>query len=270
MKLYGIIGKPLDSSLSPKLYQAFFKKFLPDTRYLPFQVEKPHLKNLIACMKLVDVMGLNITSPYKEAVLPYLDGTEGLGKLCGAVNTIVRIKNRFYGINTDGPGFVLALKHRGKFNPGEKRVFVLGAGGAARGIAGALAGNGAQSIIVANRHFDKAKKMVREMKKNFPKTKWMAVPLSPVSLKKFFPQTDLLIQATSSPKVNFPLTLLPRQALVADIIYQPRETPLLKKAKKLKLKTLGGLWMFVHQASLNIETWFHKKIDPAWLFRILS
>lgn len=270
MKLYGIIGKPLDFSLSPKLYQAFFKKFLSDARYLPFQVEKPHLKNLIACMKLVDVLGLNVTAPYKEAVLPFLDGVSGLARRCGAVNTIVRRKNRFYGMNTDGPGFLLALKHRGKFNPKGKRVFLLGAGGAARGIAGALAGNGAHTILVANRHFAKAKKMVREMKKNFPKTKWMALPLGPFSLKKFFPQTDLLIQATSSPKGNLPLTFLPRQALVADIIYQPKETPLLKRAKKLKLKTLGGLWMFVYQASLNIETWFHKKADPAWLYRILA
>lgn len=264
MKLYGIIGKPLDHSLSPKFFNALFKKFRMECRYLPFQVERVHLKNLIACMKLVDVYGLNVTAPYKEAVIPFLDGLTEAAKKCGAVNTIVRRRHQFIGHNTDGSGFLKALQAKGKMSPAKKRIVIIGAGGAARGIAGALAAAGAQEIIFLSRHSRQAKKAARHLQKYFRKTSVKVSPLTTPAAKRLFPGTDVLIQATPA-FVKLPLKFLPKHAIVCDVIYQPRRTPLLKQASRWRLKTLEGRWMFLYQARANWKLWMEKngwKVTP--------
>lgn len=268
MKLFGIIGKELSHSYSPKLYNAVFKKLKSPCRYLSFQVEKRHLKNLILCMKLVDLQGLNVTLPFKEAVLPLLDGLSPSAKQCGAVNTIVRRKNKFLGYNTDGLGFVTALREKKNFNPKGKHISILGAGGAARGIAAALADSGAKEILFFGRHLKRAKRAGLYLKKSFPKTKWRALSPSQKNYRGFFPSTELLIQATPA-LLHLPLKFLPKKALVSDIIYHPDETKLLKEAKRLGLKTLDGLWMFVYQASLNLKLWVQLNCDPARLRKII-
>ena len=138
MKLFGIIGKPLNQTLSPKIFNAIFKKRNLPYRYLPFQVEKEHLKNLILCMKLIDVEGLNVTAPYKESVISFLDGLDATAKESGSVNAIVRSKNRFIGYNTDGVGFSEALFEKKGFAPKGKNIVIVGEGGAAKGIAASL------------------------------------------------------------------------------------------------------------------------------------
>ena len=262
MKLLGIIGKPLDTVLAPKIFNTLFKKKGLPYRYLPFQVEKPHLKNLILCMKLVDVVGLNVTLPYKESVLPFLDALDVSAKECGAVNTIVRKKNRFIGYNTDGKGFCLALKAQKGFKIQNKRATLIGSGGAARAIAAALATAGAKSICLLNRHPNRAIKAATFFKKRFPKTKWQGLPLNAKNCRRIFQETDLLVQTTST-LPNLPLIHLPKKCLVSDVCY--RERRLLFKAKKRGLNTLDGLWMLVHQASLNHQLWTGKKVDPAEL-----
>ena len=242
MKLFGIIGKPLDHSLSPKLFNAIFKNLKLPCRYLPFQVEKPHLKNLIVCMKLVDVFGLNVTTPYKRVVAPYLDKLDISAKRCGAVNTIVRRKNRFIGFNTDGEGFVNALWEKKKIRPKGKIVTIFGNGGAARGIAAALAKGGAKKVHVLNR------RRIR-------------------NAKKYLRTTDILIKATSA-QLTVPLSLLPKKAIVCDIVYHPRQTKLLHLANKKGFKTMDGLWMLIYQANLNLKLWTGKSIDINWLRKI--
>lgn len=254
MKLYGIIGKPLDHSLSPKFFNALFKKHRLDCRYLPFQVERPYLKNLILCMKLVDVYGLNVTAPYKEAVIPFLDRLDPAAKKCGAVNTIVRRGQVFIGTNTDGAGFLKALRVRGKISPKNKRVTLIGAGGVARGIAGALAQAGARQIHFLSRHPRKASKAARRLQKYFRKTVWKVLPLSPSAAARALKETDILIQATPA-FVKLPLKFLPKHTIVCDVIYRPRKTPLLKQAARRRLKTLEGRRMFFYQAQANWKLW---------------
>ena len=233
MRLFGIIGKPLDCSPSPKIYNAVFKKRSLPCRYLPFQVAPKHLKNLILCMKLVDVEGLNVTIPYKEAVIPFLDGLDKSAELCGAVNTIVRRKNKFTGYNTDGAGFLVALKKNKKFSPKNKCVMIIGAGGAARGIAAALAGAGAKEILFFNRHHGRAKKAAAFLRKNFPKTTWVASPS--------FAKADLVVQATPRP-LKPARKFLSRKTILFDI----------RTAKP------EGLRMLKAQARLNLELWLGK------------
>lgn len=264
MKLLGIIGEPVEKSLSPEIYNSIFKKTGLAWRYLPFQVEKNHLKNLIVCMKLVDLCGLNVTVPYKTAVLPFLDRLDSSARTSGAVNTIVRRDHRFIGFNTDGDGFCNALKEQKGINPKGKTVVLIGAGGAARGIAAALAKRGAKNIRLLNRSIDKAEKARVHLRKYFPKPKWEVFSLTPKNLKKSFASADILVHATSA-NLKLPLKYLGPKALVCDIRYRKGSTPLLKTAKRKKLKTLDGLWMLAHQASLNLKLWTKKDIAPGKL-----
>ena len=241
MKLFGIVGNDLKHSPSAKIYNAAFKKLGIDAHYLPFQVEKAHFKNLLLCMKLVDLAGLNITAPYKIAVLPLLEKLDASAKAAGSVNTIAKRGDRWVGFNTDGEGFVQALKQQRDVSPRGLRVTILGNGGAARGIAAALKAKGAKEILLLGR-----------TKKN---------------LKKILSKTDLLIQATPV-QPSCPFELLPKEALVADIVYHPTVTPFLRKARKAKRKTLDGLWMLVHQANANLKLWTGEEVDPNWLRQI--
>lgn len=252
MGLYGIIGKALDHSPSPKIYNEAFKKLGLGGRYLPFQVEKRYLKNLILCMKLVDVAGLNVTIPFKEAVVPFLDQLDPSARRCGSVNTIVRKKNRFIGYNTDGEGFVLSLKHIKNFSPQGKNISILGAGGAARGIAAALADAGAKEIVLFNRHLGRAKRVALSLRKNFPKTKWQAGSLSLKNFRRYFPETNLLVQTTPL-SLPWPRHLIHPKTLVIDI----------------RLNTNEGLWMLAYQAHLNLKLWLSRSVDPKWLHQVL-
>lgn len=266
MKLFGIVGKPLDRSLSPKIFNALFKKMGLPHRYLPFQVEKTHLKNLILCMKLVDVAGLNVTAPYKEAVLPFLERLDATARRSGAVNTIVRQKNRFVGFNTDGSGLLKALSERKGFHPKGKKVVLIGAGGAARGIAAGLAGAGAAHIAVLNRNRVRAGRAVSFLRSKFSRTGWSFLGLGQKGTRSLFSRADLLVQATPAPLL-LPLESLPKSALVCDIVYQPLQTKLLRYARKLGLSTLDGLWMLAYQAQENMKLWTGIDIDPAWIRR---
>lgn len=266
MKLFGIIGKPLAGSLSPKLFNVIFKQRNLPYRYLPFQVEKAHLKNLILCMKLTDVEGLNVTAPYKEAVVPHLDLLDASARRAGAVNVIYRRGKKFVGGNTDGEGFCKALGFKLKWKPADKTITLIGAGGAARGLACSLAKAGAQKIYILNRKPKRAKRLASFFKKQFPKTKWFARPLTKSALRRSFPETDLLIQTTPGLK-PLPIVLLPAHAIVSDIVTHPKITPLLRQARKKHFKTLDGRRMLLFQAALNLKIWTGLSLKPQSLRR---
>ncbi|MDO8527562.1 MAG: shikimate dehydrogenase [Deltaproteobacteria bacterium] len=263
MKLLGIIGKPLGKTLGPKMFNTLFQKWDTPWRYLPFQVEAEHLKNLLLCMKLSDLQGLNVTHPYKEKVLPFLDSLEASARQSGAVNLIVRKKNKFIGINTDGQGFLKALRTQKKFSPKSKTIVIIGAGGAARGIAAALAGAGAKEICFFNRDLARARKAAKHLHRYFPKTLWKFLPLNTKNYQTIFANATLLVQTTPV-FVKLPLQSLPKKALVCDIVYNPVQTKFLTQAKKQKLETMDGLWMLFHQAALNCKLWTGKTVDPVW------
>ena len=241
MQLYGIIGDNLEKSLSPKIFRSVFKTLKLDARYLPFEVEKPYLKNLVLCMKLIDLQGLNVTQPYKKEVVRFLDRLEPFAAKTGAVNCIVRKKNRFIGYNTDGPGFLNALREKTELCLKGKQVTILGAGGASFGIAAICKKAGAK-VTLMNRSG------------RYPR-------LNPTAFRKQLPKTDLLVN-TLPVDIAVPLGLLPKSALVADIRYNPHRTKLLQAAQKKNFKTIDGLWMFVHQAALNLNLWTGKQVSP--------
>ena len=227
-KLLGIIGKPLAHSLSPKLHNRWLAKFRLPFVYLPFELEPSHLKHLKKLMRLADIWGLNVTAPYKEKVIPFLDKLDVSARRAGAVNTIVRRGLKLVGYNTDGAGWVLAMQKQTDFKAKNSFVVILGAGGAAKAIASELKKRGAKKIIKVRR------------------------PFSRTALKKLFATADLLIQATPvSPQV--PFESLPKRACVMDLVYHPNPTPFLRQAKKLGFKTIGGLGMLKAQATLSFQ-----------------
>ena len=259
-KTLGIFGYPISHTLSPAMHNAVIKALGLDMVYLPFEVKPSNLKEAINGIKSLGIIGVNITIPHKESVIRFLDDISEEARLVGAVNTIVYKDRKLVGYNTDGSGYMASLKEELGFNPKSKRIIIIGAGGAARGILAALATQKPKSITVANRTLSRAVSLIKAFKGKFRDTRFEAIDLDNNMLKMSFNSVDLLINTTSvgmkqSKALKIPLETLPKIAIVSDIIYNPLETLLLKKAKKLGLTTHGGLGMLVHQGARSFKLW---------------
>ncbi|OGP29424.1 MAG: shikimate dehydrogenase [Deltaproteobacteria bacterium GWB2_42_7] len=259
-KTLGIFGYPISHTLSPAMHNAVIKALGLDMVYLPFEVKPSNLKEAINGIKSLGIIGVNITIPHKESVIRFLDDISEEARLVGAVNTIVYKDRKLVGYNTDGSGYMASLKEELGFNPKSKRIIIIGAGGAARGILAALATQKPKSITVANRTLSRAVSLIKTFKGKFRDTRFEAIDLDNNMLKMSFNSVDLLINTTSvgmkqSKALKIPLETLPKIAIVSDIIYNPLETLLLKKAKKIGLTTHGGLGMLVHQGARSFKLW---------------
>ena len=259
-KTLGIFGYPISHTLSPAMHNAVIKALGLDMVYLPFEVKPSNLKEAINGIKSLGIIGVNITIPHKESVIRFLDDISEEARLVGAVNTIVNKDRKLVGYNTDGSGYMASLKEELGFNPKSKRIIIIGAGGAARGILAALATQKPKSITVANRTLSRAVSLIKAFKGKFRDTRFEAINLDDNMLKMSFNSVDLLINTTSvgmkqSKALKIPLETLPKIAIVSDIIYNPLETLLLKKAKKIGLTTHGGLGMLVHQGARSFKLW---------------
>ena len=259
-KALGIFGHPISHTLSPVMHNAVIKALGLDMAYLPFEVKPSNLKEAINGIKSLGIIGVNITIPHKESVIRFLDDISEEARLVGAVNTIVNKDRKLVGYNTDGSGYMASLKEELGFNPKSKRIIIIGAGGAARGILAALATQKPKSITVANRTLSRAVSLIKTFKGKFRDTRFEAIDLDNNMLKMSFNSVDLLINTTSvgmkqGKTLKIPLETLPKIAIVSDIIYNPLETLLLKKAKKIGLTTHGGLGMLVHQGARSFKLW---------------
>lgn len=263
-KKYVIIGDPVSHSLSPQMQNAAFKKLKLPCDYRKIQISKTELPSFFKKIQSYEIKGLNVTVPHKENVLPYIDLISPEAKLIGAANTLLIHEGKIFGFNTDGSGYVRSLLQEKKWKARGKKIIILGAGGAARGIAVALSLAGAKEILFANRTVAKASKLAQEFRRKLKKTKWGFSSLESDFLSQQFSKVDLLVNTTSGGMKhnhlpNLPLHCLPKKALVSDIVYRPAQTALLKTAKKLKLKTHGGLGMLLHQGALAFEIWTGQK-----------
>jgi len=162
-KIYGIFGCPVAHSLSPAMHNAAFKKMSIKAVYVPFEVKPKFLGKAIESIKALGVCGVNITIPHKEAVIRYLDSLSREAKLIGAVNTVVSNKNRLFGYNTDVFGFLKSLRQDIGFNPRNRTIFILGAGGAAKAVCFGLALEGAKRIILSDLIDEKALELACEI-----------------------------------------------------------------------------------------------------------
>lgn len=260
-----LIGHPVGHSISPLFQQAALDYHSLDARYEAMDVAPPALSGAVEALRCPDVMGANVTVPHKEAVIPFLDELREEARLIGAVNTIGNHQGALVGCNTDAAGFLMALKEEARFDPRGKAALVLGAGGAARAVVVALASEGVESIVVANRTVERAQALVERIRRMAPITR--AISLHPESLAREAAGSHLIVNCTSlgmrggpGPKET-PLraALIPSHVLVCDLVYNPPETPLLREAARAGARTLGGLPMLVYQGAASFELWTGKE-----------
>jgi len=258
-KIYGIIGYPIEHTLSPLLHNAVFEKRGVNAVYLPFCVKPDELPGAIEGFKAMNISGLNITLPHKEQTIHCLDALPNpLDKAVGAINTLVLMEGRALGFNTDGMGFIDDLKDQFSFEVSKKKVLMIGAGGSARAVAFSMLQADVGELYVYNRTLDRAHGMVDYLSKYFEGCK-VKVMEGVDDIPKT--QLDLLVNCTScgmKEKDPFPINpeVLDQVSLVYDLIYAPAETKLLKEAKQLKIRAVNGVGMLIHQACVSHRLWF--------------
>ncbi|MFH1288043.1 MAG: shikimate dehydrogenase [bacterium] len=264
-KITGVFGYPVEHTLSPIIHNTAFEYLGLNYVYLPFLVKPEDIKSALAGIKALDICGVNLTIPHKEACIPYLDSIDSDAGVIGAVNTIKLEKGKLKGYNTDAEGFILSLKNETSFTkPKGKTVFILGAGGSSRAVVYALAKEKAARIIVANRNIGRAKKLIHEINKKFPLCKMEAIALGEKFVEEYLRESNLLVNTTSvglkyGDGILINTNFLHKDLLFYDLVYSPFGTKLLIEAKKRKLEAIDGLGMLIYQAILAFGIWTGKK-----------
>ena len=258
----GVIGNPVEHSLSPAIHNAAFQKLGLNFVYLAFRVEAigDAIKGLRA---LGNFRGASVTIPHKVAVVQFLDSVEPIACHIGAINTIVAAGGILTGYNTDATGALRALREGSVALKG-RQVVMLGSGGAARAIAFALGSEtGIDRLTILGIDGQERTALARDLQSKTGMTV-QDLPLDEGTLRKLLPDAHVLIHCTPmgmSPKLHetsVPATLLHAGLTVMDIVYNPRDTRLLKDAKAVGCRVIPGLEMFLHQAAAQFELWTNQ------------
>ena len=258
MKVF-LLAHPAGHSVSPAMHNAAFDSLGIDAKYEAWDVPPDDLAAAVASLRKENIYGANVTIPHKLAVLPLMDSLSNAAKQIGAVNTIVNQGGNLFGHNTDAAGFLRALKEDANFSPRGKSVVMLGAGGAARAVAYALLQEGVANLRVYNRTESKAEALVQDF------LLFGGIEhLTETGLQDVVRDADLLINTTSvgmekggiDPKVSLlPQSVLPKGGFVADLVYRPAVTQLMRDAKAAGLDVQNGLPMLVYQGAESFEYW---------------
>lgn len=274
-KLVGLIGWPVEHSLSPAMHNSAFAALNLNWCYVPLPVLPEQLGEAVAGLRALGFVGANVTVPHKEAVMSYLDHVTPEAQAIGAVNTIVVSEGRSIGYNTDWQGFLTALSEGG-FDPQDKRAVVLGAGGAARAVVYALAQAGVQ-ITVLNRTPSRAQDLVQDFSPLFPSLSLLSLPLTLQTLAERTAEAHLLVNTTpvgmwpELDKSLWPKDLaFPGHLTVFDLVYNPRQTKLLRQAQAAGAQVIGGLGMLVHQGATAFELWTGEKAPVETMYEATS
>lgn len=268
-KWYAVIGDPIAQSMSPAMHDAWFKENGIDASYIPVRVKSEDLEKTVASLKQLGCSGWNVTVPHKTAIIPFLDEVDEAAKQMNAVNTVCVMEDgTLYGTNTDGRGFYRSLE---EVYPGEvidRSILMIGAGGAASGIAFALHEAGCRSLTFTNRTVEKA----QQLQGKYPD----ATVLSIEEAEAMVNQYSLLVQTTSV-GMNYAQSGMPlnptgihKDTIVADIIYNPLETEFLHQARISGGRTVNGIGMFVHQGALAFELWTSIYPDTTTMIQTIS
>jgi len=257
-RVCGIIGDPIEHSLSPIMHNASFQDLKLDFVYIPFRVKQNELREAILGARSLDVHGLNVTMPHKNAVIKFLDEIDPTARSISAVNTILNDKGRLIGYNTDGAGALKALKEN-TVGLDVKKLLLLGAGGAGKAIA-FYAAQEVEELKILNRTTQKAKELAEVLRKKFRK-KIDGNQLSTKIIKEELKDANILINATSvgmHPDVDRSLvdpSWLRPELCVMDIVYNPIETKLAKDARLTGANVVSGIEMLVYQGATSFEIW---------------
>lgn len=257
-RVTGVFGYPVRHSRSPAMHNAAFRALGLDVVYVPFEVHPDDLEMAIKGVRALGLLGVNLTIPHKEKVAQFLDWIDEEATRIGSVNTVHNVDGELRGYSTDGRGFIRALQAAGK-SPKGSRAVILGAGGAARATAYALAQHGA-SVTIANRTFSRAVELAESLNP-VVEGEIKAVSLNGEAARKAISVADLLVNCTSVgmyPNVDeqpIPSEWLHPNLFVYDQIYNPLETRLLRAAKRSGAQTANGVGMLVYQGAISFEIW---------------
>jgi len=263
-RVCGLIGDPVEHSLSPAVQNAAFEALGLNYVYVAFTVKQKDLGNAILGVRGLGFRGLNVTMPHKIEVIQYLDKLDDTAKEIGSVNTIVNEGGNLIGYTTDGIGALNALRYK-EVDPSSKKIVVLGAGGSSRSVSFTLAEK-AEELVILNRTFERAKKLVDDLSGLLgDSARTRAGRLSDGTLKKELEDADIVVNATSvgmnpkSTETPVDRDLLHHGIVVFDLVYEPLETRLLREARREGAETVDGLAMLVHQAAASFEIWTGEK-----------
>lgn len=274
-KIIGIFGYPITHTLSPVMHNAIFKFLGLDYCYIPFEVRKGYLSDAVKALRALNIKGINVTIPYKEEIIPYLDEISSEARIISAVNTVSVRKGRLIGYNTDGRGFIKAFYKESGLTLRNKKILLLGAGGAAKAVAVQAALMGTKEILIANRTFYKGKELAGHISRFVPTCRVIPLKYTKDTLKKSISRMDILINATSlgmNPKDPLPIPqdLLHPSLVVYDLIYNPPITGLLKAARKVGAKGINGVGMLLYQGALSFEIWTGVRPPIDLMKRVLT
>jgi shikimate dehydrogenase len=255
--VYGVFGDPIRHSKSPVMLNRAFEEAGINAAYAAFHILPGTLKDAVAGIRALQFRGVNVTIPHKVEVMSYMDEIDESAQIIGAVNTIVNDNGRLTGYNTDGIGYVRSLKEETGIDLKGKKVLMLGAGGAARGVGYALAKEGAAHIYIANRTREKAIQLSQSMSAFCP-----ASGLGLDELKEAAEEAALIVNNTSvgmhpkTDQVPMDTSLIRPGSVVSDLVYNPRVTRFLSEARDLRGAAIhSGLGMFIYQGAYAFEYW---------------
>lgn len=262
-RVFTLLGNPVGHSLSPTMHNACFRRMGWNCVYVAFSPPETLLGNAVRGLAALGFGGANVTVPYKELVMEFLDEVAPDARAVGAVNTIENRQGRLIGHNTDVGGLLRSLQGDLDFDPAGQTVLTLGAGGAARAAVAALSRSGATRIVIANRSPQRARDLIADLGDFAAGTQLKAVSLDELETAPWLGETHLLINATptgmyprvaSAPAV--PWEALNPECRVLDMVPNPLTTRLVELARGAGHRAVGGLGMLVHQAALAWEIWF--------------
>ena len=273
-RLAAVVANPIKHSISPFIHNSAFEVTNTNGVYLAWEVDAAELAETVANIRRYQMYGINLSMPYKEQVIPYLDQLSAEACLIGAVNTVVNREGTLIGYNTDGKGFFKSLP---SFKISRKRLVLLGAGGAAKAILAQAILDGVSQIAVFVRSSSMEK--TRPYLEKIQNTTGFRVDLFALEdiqeLQDSITQADLLVNATSvgmdGSSQPIPTSIvLPEKLMVADVIYQPFETPFLKWARNQGNQAINGLGMLLYQAAEAFELWTGKEMPTDQIWELLK
>jgi shikimate dehydrogenase len=253
MKKFLVIGNPIDHSLSPKLHNYWIKKNKINAIYEKQKIENSDLEKLLFQIKEKKIYGINVTVPFKNSIIPFIDELTLEAKATKSVNTIYLENNRVIGHNTDIGGFETSI-YKSNVDLASKKILILGAGGVVPSIIYALTKMKVSEITLSNRTKEKAENLKKHFK-NIKIIKWGDI----VDFDMIINATTLGLKEKDKINLNFPSSC--KNKLFYDVIYNPKETIFLKTGKNLGNNIINGKLMFIYQALLAFNIWHKLKPD---------
>ncbi len=268
-KILGIIGNPVEHSISPQLHNYISRYLGVDAVYVPFKVEKAQLGRAVDGLRALNIKGFNVTIPYKNDIISFIDEVSEEAQLIGAVNTVKNVDGRLYGYNTDAEGFVRSLEEEGSTGFNGNDVSIIGAGGAARALAVKAALDGAKNIAIINRSVERAHE-IADLINNKINNSAFDISLSDSNVEKVFAESKIVINTTSVgmyPDIEkTPVETMAgfsERHIVCDIIYNPERTVFLKSAADMGCKVINGHGMLFYQGIYAYQIWMDMKFSHA-------